>query len=153
MARRCPSSCSSAIFGGARNGAASKEGLCSDVQDLPHWALSCNQPDPVSSRAREVQLYLLKELKKELYMWQVRDVCQHCPKLPALKNLDWHDEALVGKLSFDPLRNYTETSQAQAALATLLEKNNPKPLEDTILAMLSSAEKGMEMAATLAKSF
>ena len=116
-------------------------------------ALSCNQPDPVSSRAPEVQLYLLKELKKELYMWQVRDVCQHSPKLPALKNLDWHDEALVGKLSFDPLRNYTETSQAQAALATLLEKNNPKPLEETILAMSSSPEKRMEMAATLAKSF
>ena len=37
LARRCPSSCSSAIFGGARNGAASKEGLCSDVQDFPHW--------------------------------------------------------------------------------------------------------------------
>ena len=50
-------------------------------------------------------------------------------------------------------RNYSENSHAQAALATLLEKNNPKPLEDTILAMLSSAEKGMEMAATLAKSF
>ena len=50
-------------------------------------------------------------------------------------------------------RNYSENSHAQAALATLLEKNNPKPLEDTILAMLSSAEKEMEMAATLAKSF
>ena len=47
-------------------------------------------------------------------------------------------------------RNYSENFHAQAALATLLEKNNPKPLEDT---MLSSAEKGMEMAATLAKSF
>lgn len=116
-------------------------------------ALSCDQPDPVSSRAPEVQLYFLKELKKELYMCEVRDVCKHSPKLPALKNLDWHDEALVGKLSFDPLRNYTEHSQAQAALATLLEKNNPKPVEDTILAMSSSAEKRMEMAATLAKSF
>ena len=116
-------------------------------------ALSCDQPYPVSSRAPEVQLYFLKELKKELYMCEVRDVCKHSPKLPALKNLDWHDEALVGKLSFDPLRNYTENSQAQAALATLLEKNNPKPVEDTILAMSSSAEKRMEMAATLAKSF
>ena len=49
--------------------------------------------------------------------------------------------------------NYSENSHAQAALATLLEKNNSKPLEDTILAMSSSPEKRMEMAATLAKSF
>ena len=116
-------------------------------------ALSCNQPDPVSSRAQELQLYFLKELKKELYMCEVRAVCKHSPKLPAFKNLDWRDEALVGKLSFDPLQNYTENSQAQAALAILLEKNNPKPVEDTILALSSSEEKRMEMAATLAKSF
>ena len=116
-------------------------------------ALSCNHLDPVSSRAVELQLYFLKELKKELYMCEVRDICQRSPKLPALKNLDWHDDDLVGKLSFDPLRNYTENSQAQAAVATLLEKNDLKPLEDTILAMSSSAEKRIEMAATLAKSF
>ena len=116
-------------------------------------ALSCNHPDPVSSRAVELQLYFVKELKKELYMCEVRDICQRSPKLPALTNLDWHDEELVGKLSFDPLRNYTENSQAQAAVATLLEKNDLKPLADTILAMSSSAEKRIEMAATLAKSF
>ena len=116
-------------------------------------ALSCNHPDPVFSRAVELQLYFLKELKKELYTCEVRDICQRSPKLPALKNLDWHDEAIVGKLSFDPLRHYTENTQAQAALATLLEKNDLKLLEDTILAMSSSAEKRIEMAATLAKSF
>ena len=116
-------------------------------------ALSCNHPNPVSSRAVELQLYFVKELKKELYMCEVRDICQRSPKLPALTNLDWHGEELVGKLSFDPLRNYTENSQAQAAVATLLEKNDLKPLADTILAMSSCAEKRMEMAATLAKSF
>lgn len=116
-------------------------------------ALSCNHPDPVFSRAVELQLYFLKELKKELYTCEVREICQRSPKLPALKNLDWHDEAIVGKLSFDPLRHYTANTQAQAALATLLEKNDLKLLEDTILAMSSSAEKRIEMAATLAKSF
>ena len=54
MARRCPSSCSSAIFGGARNGAASKEGLCSDVQDFPHWNKKPVQIIP--GRAQETQL-------------------------------------------------------------------------------------------------
>ena len=116
-------------------------------------ALSCNQTDLVSSRTAELKLYFIKELKKELYMWEVREICQHSPKLSALKNLDWLDEDLVDKLSFYPLRNYSENSQAQAALATLLEKNDLKPLEDTILAMSSSAEKRIEMAATLAKSF
>ena len=54
LARRCPSSCSSAIFGGARNGAASKEGLCSDVQDLPHWNKKLVKIIP--GRAQEAQL-------------------------------------------------------------------------------------------------
>lgn len=54
MARRCPSSCSSAIFGGARNGAASKEGLCSNVQDFPHWNKKPVQIIPW--RAQETQL-------------------------------------------------------------------------------------------------
>ena len=137
----------------ARRQCLTEEGEFTVLLNEMNAALSCKYLDPVSSRAVELQLYFVKELKKELYMCEVRNICLRSPKLPALKNLEWHDEALVGKLSFDPLRNYTENSQAQAALATLLEKNNPKPLEDTILAMSSSAEKRMEMAATLAKSF
>ena len=137
----------------ARRQCLTEEGEFTVLLNEMNAYLSCNHLDPVSSRAVELQLYFVKELKKELYMCEVRDICQRSPKLPALKNLDWHDDDLVGKLSFDPLRNYTENSQAQAALATLLEKNNPKPVEDTILAMSSSAEKRMEMAATLAKSF
>ena len=137
----------------ARRQCLTEEGEFTVLLNEINAALSCNHPDPVSSRAVELQLYFVKELKKELYMCEVRDICQRSPKLPALTNLDWHDEELVGKLSFDPLRNYTENSQAQAAVATLLEKNDLKPLADTILAMSSSAEKRIEMAATLAKSF
>jgi len=111
------------------------------------------QTDPVFSRATELRMYFLKELKKELYMYDAHDVCQSSCKLPALKSLDWAEENLVGKLSFDPFQNYTENSQAQVALATFLEKNNLKPLEDVFHAMSKSVTERCKMAAVLTKSF
>ena len=116
-------------------------------------AFSSSQADAVSSRASELRMYFLKELKKELYMYDVHEICQGSTKLPALKSLNWQEENLVGKLSFNPFQNCTENSQAQAALATLLEKSNPKPLEDAIHALPTSAEQRVNMAAVLTKSF
>lgn len=116
-------------------------------------ALSSSQFHPVSSRVSELRMYFLRELKKELYMFDVHQICQRSPKLDALKSLDWHDEGLVGKLSFDPFLNYTENCSVQAALATLLDKNNPKPLDDVIRDLPKSAEQRFTMAAALAKSF
>ena len=116
-------------------------------------AFSSGQADQVSSRASELRIYFLKELKKELYMYDVHEICQRSNKLPALKSLAWQEENVVGKLSFDPFRKCTENSQAQAALATLLEKNNLKPLEDAINALPKSAEQRFGMAAVLTKSF
>lgn len=107
---------------------------------------------PFSSRASELRMYFLKELKKELYMFDVHEICQRSYKLPALKSLDWKEESLIGKLSFDPFQKYTENS-AQAALATLLEKNNSQPLEDVISTLPKSAETRLEMAVILTKTF
>ena len=116
-------------------------------------AFASGQAGQVSSRASELRIYFLKELKKELYMYDVHEICQRSNKLPALKSLAWQEENVVGKLSFDPFRKCTENFQAQAALATLLEKNNLKPLEDAIKALPKSAEQRFEMAAVLTKSF
>jgi len=116
-------------------------------------AFSFSEGDPVSCRASELRLYFLKELKKELYTYDVREICQRSSKLPALKSVHWQDENLMGKLTFDPFQNYTENSQAQAALASLLEKNNLKPLENAFHVMSKSAEQRFKMAAVLIKSF
>lgn len=116
-------------------------------------AFSSSKLEPFQFRASELQLYFLKELKKELSMYEVRDVCQRSCKLPSLKSIEWQDPDLVGKLSFDPFQSRTENSQAQAALATLLEKKNLTPLEDVIHSMATSMEQRIEMAAVLTKSF
>lgn len=111
------------------------------------------QTDPASTRASELRVFFLKELKKELHMFDVHEICERSPKLLALKGLDWEDNNPVGKLSFDPFRNYTENSPAQAALATLLDKHNPGPLEDVLHGLPKSAKKRFDVAAVLAKSF
>lgn len=116
-------------------------------------AFCSSKTDPFRFRVSELKMYFLKELKKELSMYEIRDVCQRSCKLPALKGLQWQDENLVGKVSFDPFQSYTENSQAQAAIATLLEKKNTKPLEDAIQTMAKSVEQKVEMAAVLTKSF
>ena len=108
---------------------------------------------PFSPRASELRLYFLKELRKKLYIFDVHEICQRSYKLPALKSLDCKEESLIGKLSFDPFQKCTENSPAQAALATLLEKNNPKPLEDVIRTLPISTETRFEMAAILTKAF
>ncbi|XP_068731188.1 uncharacterized protein [Montipora capricornis] len=116
-------------------------------------AFSSSKIEPFQFRASGLQLYFLKELKKELSMYEVRDVCQRSCKLPSLKSIEWQDPDLVGKLSFDPFQSRTENSQAQAALATLLEKKDLKPLEDVIHSMATSLEQRIELAAVLTKSF
>ena len=116
-------------------------------------ALFVGQTGPGSSAASELQMYFLKELKKELYLFDVRKFCQRSTQLPALKSLEWKDEVLIGKMSFDPFQKYTENSEGQAALATLLEKNNSKPFEDIICNLPMSAEQRVKVAALLTKSF
>ena len=116
-------------------------------------AFLSSKTDLFRPRVSELQMYFLKELKKELSMFEIHDVCQRSCKLSALKSIEWQDESLVDKLSFDPFQSCTEKTQAQAAIATLLEKKNPKPLEDAIHSMAQSVEERVEMAAVLAKSF
>ena len=116
-------------------------------------AFSSSKTDPFRSRVSELQTYFLKELKKELSMYEIHDVCQRSCKLSALKSIEWQDESLVGKLSFDPFQSCTEKTQAQAAIATLLEKKNLQPLEDAIHSMAKSVKQRVEMAAVLIKSF
>ncbi|KAJ7381012.1 hypothetical protein OS493_004607 [Desmophyllum pertusum] len=130
-----------------------EDGEFSMLMNEINAAFASSKPDPFRFRVSELQMYFLKELKKELSMYEIHDVCQQSCKLPALKSIEWQDENLVGKLSFDPFQAYTENSQAQAALATLLEKNTPKPLEDAIHSMSKSVEQRVEMASVLAKSF
>ena len=130
-----------------------EDGQFSMLVNEVNAALSLSQSHLFSSRVSELRMYFLRELKRELYMFDVHQICQQSPKLEALKSLDWHDEDLVGKLSFDPFQNYTENCSVQAALATLLDKNNPKPLDDIIRDLPKSAEQRFTMAATLAKSF
>ena len=130
-----------------------EDGVFSMLMNEINAAFASNGGDQLDSRISELQIYFLKELKKELSLYEIQDLCQRSCKLPALKAIEWQDENLVGKLSFDPFQSCTENSQAQAALATLLEKKNLKPLEDVISSMSKSTEKKVEMAAVLAKSF
>ena len=130
-----------------------EEGEFSMLMNEIDASFSSNNIEPYKFRASELQIYFLKELKKQLSTYEIRDVCQRSCKLPSLKNIEWQDSDLVGKLSFDPFQSHTENSQAQAALATLLEKKNPKPLEDVIHSMATSLEQRIEMAAVLTKSF
>ena len=130
-----------------------EDGEFSMLMNEINAAFVTNQSWPFSSRVSALRMYFLKELRKELYMFDVHEICQRSYKLPALKSsLDWEEEILIGKLSFDPFQKYTENS-AQAALATLLEKNNPKPLEDVITTLPKSAKTRFEMAAVLTKTF
>ena len=116
-------------------------------------ALSWREADPFSSRISELRMYLLKELRKELSMHEIGKVCQESPNLSALKVVEWQDEGLLGKLSFDPFKKLTYHSTAQAALANLLEKNDDKPLNEAVVSMVTSASERVEMAAVLTKSF
>lgn len=130
-----------------------EEGEFSMLMNEIDAAFSSSKIEPFQFRASELQIYFLKELKKELSMYEIRDICQRSCKLPTLKSMEWQDPNLVGKLSFDPFQTRTENSQAQAALATLLEKKNLKPLEEIIHSMATSCEQRVEMAAVLTKSF
>ena len=130
-----------------------EEGEFSMLMNEIDAAFSSSKIEPFQFRASELQIYFLKELKKELSMYEIRDVCQRSCKLPSLKSIEWQDPDLLGKLSFDPFQSRTENSQAQAALASLLEKKNLKPLEDVIYSMATSLEQRIEMAAILTKSF
>lgn len=130
-----------------------EDGQFSMLMNEINAALSSSQSHPLSSRVSELRMYVLRELKKELYMFDVHQICQQSPKLDALKSLNWHHEGLVGKLSFDPFQNYLENCSVQAALATLLDKKNPKLLDDVIRDLPKSAEQRFKMAAALAKSF
>ena len=130
-----------------------EEGEFSMLMNEVDAAFSSSKIEPFQFRASILQIYFLKELKKELSMYEIRDVCQRSCKLPSLKSIEWQVPDLVGKLSFDPFQFRTENSQAQAALATLLEKKNLKPLEDFIQSMATSLEQRIEMAAVLTKSF
>jgi len=130
-----------------------EEGEFSMLMNEIDAVFSSSKIEPFQFRASELQIYFLKELKKELSMYEIRDVCQRSCKLPSLKSIEWQEPDLVGKLSFDPFQSRTENSQAQAALATLLEKKNLKPLEDVIHSMATSLEQRIDMAAVLTKSF
>ena len=116
-------------------------------------ALFAGQTKSGPCATSELQIYFLKELKKELYMFDVRKICQRSSQLPALKSLELKDEILIGKMSFDPFQKYTKDSAAQAALATLLDKNNSKPFEEIISNLPMSSEQRVEVAALLTKSF
>ena len=116
-------------------------------------ALFAGQTKSGPCATSELQIYFLKELKKELYMFDVHKICQRSSRLPALKSLELKDEILIGKMSFDPFQKYTKDSAAQAALATLLDKNNSKPFEEIISNLPMSSEQRVEVAALLTKSF
>lgn len=130
-----------------------EDGEFSMLMNEINAAFSSSKTDPFRFRVSELQMCFLKELNKELSMYEIHDVCQRSCKLSALKSIEWQDETLVGKLSFDPLQSCTENTQAQAAIATLLEKKNLKPLEDAIHSMATSVKQRVEMAAVLTKSF
>ena len=117
-------------------------------------AFTSNGADQLrDTRILELQVYFLKELKKNLPMYQIYTLCQTSCKLPALKMIQWQDDNLVTKLSFDPFQSFSENSEVQAALATLLEKKNMKPFEDVIASMSQSVQIRVEAATVLAKSF
>ena len=130
-----------------------EEGEFSMLMNEIDAAFSLSQIEPFHFRSPELQIYFLKELKKELSIYEIRDVCQRSCKLPSLKSIEWQDPDLVGKLSYDPFQSCTENSQAQAALATLLKEKNLKPLEDVIYSMATSLEQRIQIAAVLTKSF
>ncbi|XP_022802176.1 uncharacterized protein LOC111339729 [Stylophora pistillata] len=101
----------------------------------------------------ELQIYFLKEMRKELSMYEVCDRCGRSCKLPELRSIKGEEENLVGKLSSDPFQSLAEESQSQLALAALLEKRSLNPLENAISSLPNSVEKKVEMATVLAKSF
>ena len=117
-------------------------------------AFTSNGADQLrDTRILELQVYFLKELKKNLPMYQIYTLCQTSCKLPVMKMIQWQDDNLVTKLSFDPFQSISETSEVQAALATFLEKKNMKPFEDIIASMSQSVKIRVEAATVLAKSF
>ena len=130
-----------------------EDGEFSMVMQEIHSAFPSTQTNPGPSVASELQLFFLKELMKELYLFDVHKICQCSSQLPSLKGLHWKDEILIGKLSFDPFQKHIQDSPAQAALATLLEKSNLKPFEDVISNLPESAEQRLKVALLLTKSF
>ncbi|CAH3117502.1 unnamed protein product, partial [Pocillopora meandrina] len=131
-----------------------EDGEFSMLMNELNAAFTLNGADQLrDTRISELQVYFLKELKKNLPMYQIYTLCQTSCKLPALKMIQWQDDNLVTKLSFDPFQSFSETSEVQAALATLLEKKNMKPFEDVIASMSQSVEIRVEAATVLAKSF
>ena len=131
-----------------------EDGEFSMLMNEINAAFTLNGADQLrDTRISELQVYFLKELKKNLPMYQIYTLCQTSCKLPALKMIQWQDDNLVTKLSFDPFQSFSETSEVQAALATLLEKKNMKPFEDVIASMSQSVKIRIEAATVLAKSF
>ena len=131
-----------------------EDGEFSMLMNELNAAFTLNGADQLrDTRISELQVYFLKELKKNLPMYQIYTLCQTSCKLPALKMIQWQDDNLVTKLSFDPFQSFSETSEVQAALATLLEKKNMKPFEDVIASMSQSVKIRIEAATVLAKSF
>ena len=131
-----------------------EDGEFSMLMNEINAAFTLNGADQLrDTRISELQVYFLKELKKNLPMHQIYTLCQTSCKLPALKMIQWQDDNLVTKLSFDPFQSFSGTSEVQAALATLLEKKNMKPFEDVIASMSQSVEIRVEAATVLAKSF
>lgn len=131
-----------------------EDGEFSMLMNEINAAFTLNGADQLrDTRISELQVYFLKELKKNLPMYQIYTLCQTSCKLPALKMIQWQDDNLVTKLSFDPFQSFSETSEVQAALATLLEKKNMKPFEEVITLMSQSVKIRIEAATVLAKSF
>ena len=123
------------------------------IQEI-NTAFPSAQTNPGSSVASELQMFFLKELTKELYLFDVHknlpiQLSTSCFKELRLERYNPDGENLV----FDPFQKHTEDSPAQAALATLLEKNNSKPFEDVICKLPGSAEQRLTVALLLTKSF
>ena len=103
-------------------------------------------------RKSAIRMFLLRELRKKLSLYDVRELCKRNVRLSALKAIQWQDQDSSNKLSFDPFE-VSHNTPAEAALANLLAKKDEGSMTGFLKTLKGTRDSRIELAVVLIKAF
>ena len=116
-------------------------------------AITANESSPAYPRKAAIRMFLLKELRKKMPLYDLRNLCKGSVKLPALEKVQWQDDS-AEKSSFGPFEELSQNTPAEDALAKLLAvKRDEVPITNYLKTLKETSVSKLQLAAVLIKAF